>query len=246
MFYTDAVAGDPVSILLLTAVATAVFHTLIPDHWLPFVLVGRARGWSARETASISGLSALIHTGLSVALGLVALSAGLGAARAMGRHLESASGVLLVLFGLAYAVWAWRKGGHFHPGGALVHRHAEAEECDGHEGPGHHEHLHYHADEGWIRGGRGKSAFYLALIVGANPCVLILPIMLATAEHGAASVALVTLAYCLTTVALMIGLSVFGVVGSRRIPVPSAARHMETASGLLIALVGALFLLLEL
>ena len=26
-----------------TAVATSVLHTLIPDHWLPFVLIGRAR-----------------------------------------------------------------------------------------------------------------------------------------------------------------------------------------------------------
>lgn len=237
--------GDAVSILLFTAVATAAFHTLIPDHWLPFVLIGRARGWSARETATYSGLSASVHAALSVALGLVTLRVGLSAASAMGRHLESASGTLLVAFGLAYAAWAWRKGGHFHPGGALAHRYAEVERCDGQEGPQHPEHLHYHADEGWIREGRGRSAFYLALIVGANPCVLILPIMLATAEHGAASVALVTLAYSLTTVGLMVGLSVVGVAGSRRIPVPAAARHMETASGLLIALVGVVFLLIE-
>jgi len=35
------------TLLLATAAATAAFHTLIPDHWLPFVLVGRARRWSA-------------------------------------------------------------------------------------------------------------------------------------------------------------------------------------------------------
>ena len=40
------------SLLLLTAAATAAFHTLIPDHWLPFVLVGRARGDLAPAAAS--------------------------------------------------------------------------------------------------------------------------------------------------------------------------------------------------
>jgi ABC-type nickel/cobalt efflux system permease component RcnA len=152
---------------------------------------------------------------------------------------------MLLGFGLAYALWAWRKGGHFHPGGALLHAEGEGKVCDGHEGPDGLEHLHYHADEGWIRSDAGMSAGALALIVGLNPCVLVLPIMIATAERGARAVALVTAAYSVTTIALMVGLSVAGVVGARRIPVPAAARHMETASGLLIALTGAVFLLFE-
>ena len=232
------------SLLLLTAAATAAFHTLIPDHWLPFVLVGRARGWSAKTTAAVSGFSAIVHTLLSVALGLAALGLGRTAAAAIGERLERASGVLLVVFGVVYALWAWRKGGHFHPGGALFHAPDEGARCDGHEGGAGSEHLHYHADGAWFRKDAGKGAVALALIVGLNPCVLVLPIMVATAEAGAGSVALVTAAYSTTTIALMVGLSVAGVAGARRLPVPAAARHMETASGLLIALTGAAFLLI--
>ena len=62
-----------VYMLLTTAGATALFHTLIPDHWLPFVLVGKARGWSVGTTALVSGFSALIHVALSVVLGLATL-----------------------------------------------------------------------------------------------------------------------------------------------------------------------------
>ncbi len=69
--------------------------------------------------------------------------------------------------------------------------------------------------------------------------------MVATAETGASAVALVTLAYSVTTIALMVGLSVAGVAGARRLPFPAAARHMETASGVLIALCGVVFLLIE-
>ncbi len=232
------------SLLLLTAAATAAFHTLIPDHWLPFVLVGRARSWSARTTAAVSGLSALVHTLLSVALGVAALLLGERIAASFGERLERGSGILLLVFGAAYALWAWRKGGHFHLGGSLLHDAGEGVHCDGHEGPASVDHLHYHADDAWIGKEAGKGAVALALIVGLNPCVLVLPIMVATANQGAVALALVTGAYSLTTIALMVGLSVAGVVGSRRLPVPPIARHMETASGLLIALVGIVFLVI--
>lgn len=237
--------GAVPSLLLLTAATTAAVHTLIPDHWLPFVLVGRSRGWSAKTTALVSGFSAVTHTLLSIALGGLALRLGVAAASAFGDRLERGSGLLLVAFGLAYAVWAWRKRGHFHPGGNLLHTAGEAAHCDGSEGSGGSEHLHYHADEAWIRGDTGKGAAALALIVGLNPCVLLLPIMVATAAEGPRALALVTAAYSATTVALMVGLSVAGVVGARRLRIPAAARHMETASGLLIALSGVVFLLIE-
>jgi len=239
------VPGAVPSLLLVTAAATAAFHTLIPDHWLPFVLVGRARGWSGRTTAAVSGLSALVHTVLSLALGLAALTLEQSVARVVGERLERGSGILLVVFGTAYALWAWRKGGHFHPGGALFHARDEGDHCDGHEGPVSVDHLHYHADDAWIGKEAGKGAVPLALIVGLNPCVLVLPILVATADQGAGALALVTMAYSITTIVLMVGLSVAGVVGARRIPVPAAARHMETASGLLIAAVGLVFLMID-
>lgn len=234
---------DAIALLLATTVATAVFHTLIPDHWLPFVLIGRARRWNAGRTVAVSGLSALVHAALSVALGLAALAVGSGAASIVGERLERASGLLLVGFGVAYAAWAWKKGGHFHPGGASVHARAHDEQaCDGAEGPANPEHLHYHADEALISGGEGKGAYWLAMIVGLNPCVLVLPLFVKTAELGTQPLVLVTAAYVVTTVALMVGLSVVGVATALRIPVPAAARHMETASGLVIAVVGVVFL----
>lgn len=237
--------GDAtLSLLLATAVSTALFHTLIPDHWLPFVLIGRARGWSGRTTLLVSGLSAAIHVVLSAALGLVAVAAGLEVARAIGQSLESAAPFLLIGFGVLYAVWAWRKGGHFHPGGRLLHHEDEGSACAGTEGTGP-EHLHYHADDALIRNAHGRSAVALAAIVGINPCVLILPLVLKGAGLGLPALAAVLTAYSATTVALMVGLSVAGVAGTMRLRLPGAARYMEAASGLLIAAAGLVLLALE-
>jgi nickel/cobalt transporter (NicO) family protein len=239
------VGGTTLYLLVGTAVATAAFHTLIPDHWLPFVLVGRSRRWTARRTAGVSGLSAAVHTALSVALGLAAVRVGREAMATLGETLERVSGVLLVVFGLAYAAWAYRKGGHFHPGGAMLHHGEEEPVCDGNEGDVHPNHLHYHADRGIIEGRADRGDLFLALIVGLNPCVLVLPILLAAAGQGAVAVAAVSVAYSATTIALMVGLSVAGVSGARWLAPPGAARYMEAGSGLLIALLGVLFWLLE-
>jgi ABC-type nickel/cobalt efflux system permease component RcnA len=237
--------GLKTSLLFGTALSTALFHTLIPDHWLPFVLIGRARNWSAGKTAAVSGTSALIHATLSVGLGILAVGIGLTWARLLGDSLARASAVLLIVFGLGYAVWAWRKGGHFHPGGRLAHAGHDDTSCaEGTDGF-HAGHLHYHADGDMIHGADRRGGYYLAFIVGINPCILILPIMFSSVERGATAVALVTLAYTVTTVALMVGLSVFGVVAARRIPVPGIARHMESASGLLIALTGLLLFVFD-
>jgi hypothetical protein len=231
--------------LATVALGTALIHTLIPDHWLPFVLIGNARHWSVATTIAVSGVAALIHVVLSIALGLGALALGLTAGLALGETFERVGSVLLLLFGLAYALWAWRKGGHFHPGGARLHRHAAPDGCAGDEGPGHPEHLHYHADGRWIAGGDAVGAWWLALVVGANPCVLILPVILETARRGATAVVAVCLAYAVPTTLLMTGLSALGVAGGRRVRLPLAARHMEMASGLMIAALGALLLVVE-
>jgi ABC-type nickel/cobalt efflux system permease component RcnA len=232
--------GLKTSLLLGTAFSTAVFHTLIPDHWLPFVLIGRARNWSARKTAAVSGTSALIHATLSVGLGILAVGIGLAGAHVLGDSLARASAVLLIVFGVVYAVWAWRKGGHFHPGGRLAHGGHDDNPCGGDPAAFHDDHLHYHADGEMIHGADRRGGYYLAFIVGINPCILILPIMFSSVQRGATAVALVTLAYTVTTVALMVGLSVIGVIATRRIYVPGIARYMESASGLLIALTGVL------
>jgi ABC-type nickel/cobalt efflux system permease component RcnA len=229
---------------LSTAAATALLHTLIPDHWLPFVLIGRARRWPPRRVAIVSGLSALIHVVLSVLLGLLAIGIGQVAAEAAGETLERIAIVLLVLFGLGYAAWAWRKGAHFHPGGHRLHA-ADAPGCPGREGDANLEHLHYHADESLIRSGPGWSGVGLAVLVGANPCVLVLPLLLTTASRGPAAISLVALAYAVPTVLLMVGLSTLGVATNRRIPFPWPARYAEMGSGLLVAGLGLIYFLFE-
>jgi len=232
--------SDPTLVALLTSAAvTGLLHTLIPDHWLPFVLIGSVRRWGAATVALTAGLSALVHSVVSVALGMSAVWIGESAVAGVGQKFEHAGGLVLLLFGLCYAAWAWNKRGHFHPGGSLVHA-ANGVACNGAEGPRHPEHLHYHADDALITARGGWSAVGLALIVGLNPCVLLLPILFAGSSQGAGSVALVATAYAAPTILLASGLSVLGVRLGWPVRLPGAARYAEFGSGIVIALLGLL------
>jgi hypothetical protein len=62
------------SAFLLTLTATgfsvAALHAAIPTHWLPFVMIGRARGWSRRQTLAALALAGGGHILATTALGV--------------------------------------------------------------------------------------------------------------------------------------------------------------------------------
>ena len=87
--------------LLLTTILTAVVHTLIPDHWLPFVLVARAEGWNLRRTAMLTAASALLHVTVSILLAMTVVLAGRGAEMAvtgLSERLAALSGWMVLRY----------------------------------------------------------------------------------------------------------------------------------------------------
>lgn len=232
-------------ILVLSTLSTAIFHTLIPDHWLPFVFIGRARNWSVKRTVTISGFSALLHISLSLMLGLIGVAIGFGTSLAAGEALEKVSGILLILFGMFYAYWSFRKGGHFHIGGERIHHHHD-------ENAGTHTHDDKQSDSSWdldkdiITGDLRKSDWYLAFIIGLNPCIIIFPILFACASRGFLVITTVSILYALATLLMMIGMTVFGLMWAKAIRMKFFAKYGEILSGLLIACMGIVFLFLEL
>lgn len=99
--------------LLLGATASlAVVHTLLGvDHSLPFVALGRARGWTLARTLLVTAVCGAGHVASSVAIGVAGVALGIATDALL--WVESARGelaaALLLGFGLAYAAWAFWK-----------------------------------------------------------------------------------------------------------------------------------------
>jgi nickel/cobalt exporter len=218
--------------LVFTTIATAVVHTLIPDHWLPFVLVSRSQGWTVRQTLFLTTVSALLHVSVSIALGVVVAVAGQGAEEIVGiaEGLEWLGGAMLVLFGIVYMVWFLLRGGHVHSFG--LHPHHGSLEVE-------------HHGSGRSPRARRLTGFTLALIVGFNPCILVIPIIYGAVQLSELTLTAVILAFSATTVLTMVGSTLLGLRGASRLTSTFLTRYGEALSGGLIALTGVAVMLFE-
>ena len=206
--------------LIGSTVATALVHALIPDHWLPLVLLARAQNWERRQILGVAVFAGGLHSIVSVSLGAVALWIGREAALEVGERLQLLSSGLLILFGLTYAVWAMVRGGHS---------------------------LHMHPRLGDPHGepDRTLTGLGLGFVVGFNPCVLIIPILFATSAWRALWQVAVAGAFTVTTVATTSVMAWVGLSSARRPEFAFLDRYGEALSGALIAITGVAVLLLE-
>ncbi len=229
---------DPtVTVLLGSAIGVAFVHTLIGiDHSLPFVVLGKANGWSLRKTLGLTTLCGVGHVLSSVVLGLVGI--GLGTAVTSLAIIEASRGTLaawtLIVFGLVYAGWAFarrRRGTrHAHQHDGLVHSHADG-------GP-----THQHSPHSATA---AITAWSLFVIFVLGPCEPLIPLlMIPAAGMGTEVVILVTATFGVVTVATMLGLVTLAYHGLRLRRMHWLEHHAHVMAGLAIAASGAVIRLL--
>lgn len=90
----------------------ALLHTLIPSHWLCFVVVGRAQGWKLRKTLAVAGGAGLLHVVSTVAVGA---AGGAFLTKLVPVHtLEQVGAWVLIGLGGLYLVSHLLHAGHHH------------------------------------------------------------------------------------------------------------------------------------
>lgn len=102
--------------ILIGSFLLSVIHALIPNHWLPIVLMGRTEHWSTRESVGIAALSGLIHTTSTILLGGVIGFIGYKLSEEYEDLTHILASLLLVVIGLVY-LFLGRK--HQHHGGQI-------------------------------------------------------------------------------------------------------------------------------
>lgn len=199
--------------LALAAVTVGSLHSLAPDHWAPFAALARARGWSASRTAKVTLLCGFGHVTVSALLGLVGLFIGVEVIGSLGRRMESIAGILLVVFGLAYCAWGLRRAA-----GQKLHGHTHS----------HYDHIH----------GDRSTAWSLFLLFSADPCVAVLPLLVAAAPLGAVGVGSIIAVYEAATIGTMVLLVLPARAGVRLVKIEWLTRYEHAAAGAFIVVVG--------
>jgi hypothetical protein len=100
------------ALLMVSASAIAFIHTLLgPDHYLPFVAMGKARSWSFSKTIGITSLCGLGHVGSSILLGSIGISLGIavGSLENIEGFRGNLAGWVFIIVGFVYLAWAIKK-----------------------------------------------------------------------------------------------------------------------------------------
>jgi ABC-type nickel/cobalt efflux system permease component RcnA len=218
-----------ITVLTLSAAAIAFLHTLLgPDHYLPFVAMARARGWTLRRSLQITLLCGIGHLAGSVLLGLVGIAVGVQLASL--EWLEGLRGNLaawlLIGFGLAYTAWGLRQAmrnrphAHWHTHDGVTHSHV-------HTHRGGHAHLH---ESGTKRQSLAPWVIFVIFVLG--PCEPLIPLLMyPAARESWVGVLAVTTVFGLVTVLTMLAAVFLSLKGLEKLRLKAFERYAHALAG---------------
>jgi ABC-type nickel/cobalt efflux system permease component RcnA len=236
--------------LFITAITVGLVHTLIgPDHYVPFIVIGRARRWGWGRLMLLTFACGLGHVLSSVVIGLVGVALGESLTRVQG--VEEArgewAGWALILFGLGYGFWGlWRamrkKHGahvHLHLDGT-IHRHGHEHATQGEHSPVHeHAHSVTHPEPSEPAPWKSLTPWVLFVIFVLGPCEPLIPLFFASALSGSwHEVLLVTVGYSAATLFAMHALVSAFWLGLQKVSLGPLERFSHALAGCVVLLSG--------
>ena len=222
-------------VLLGTAATIGFIHTLIgPDHYLPFIVLSKARNWSTKKTVLITFLCGLGHVLSSVVLGFAGIAVGVAVSRL--ELVESLRGEIaswvLIGFGVMYTAWGIRRAVRNRP---HTHFHAHVEgEAHTHEHGHIGEHGHVHDTKA-----RRLTPWALFIIFVLGPCEPLIPLLMYPAATGSIlDVTVVASVFGVVTIGTMLGVVLVLRSGLARLPLGPIERYAHALAGVAILMSG--------
>lgn len=227
-----------------TGFTVAFLHASIPTHWLPFVLVARARGWGRGKTLAVTVLAGLGHVGLTSLLGLLIAWFGFQLDERIGRLFPLLSGGILLVIAVTYFWRQWRGTGicHHHPPGGNHHAGdhcAEPKEQSHWQEELHASPLASRASGDWT----AISGLFVMLTL--SPCEGFLPVYLSGVQFGWKGFVVLSLILAVATLVAMTLLTGLALVGFERFRIERYERYEAGLLGALFAVLGLVVMLLE-
>jgi nickel/cobalt transporter (NicO) family protein len=206
---------DRLPVALLSTFTIALLHTLIPSHWLCFVLVGRAQNWTRGKMLGVTAAAGVVHVATTVTLGIALAALGRTVMAENHEHLlERMSAIILIGLGALYL------------GSHLLHA--------GH----HHEHDKVISQKAAV------AALVFSLVLSPCSASIPL-LIVSSATAGWTAMALIAVVLLVTTVGvmlLMVGLTSLGI---ERLQFSFFDKYEKLIVGLVLCALGALVLLVH-
>jgi len=228
--------SNELTALYITAASIGFFHTLLgPDHYLPFIVMSKAREWSKIKTALITFVCGLGHIMSSIVLGFIGVILGIGVMKLeiFEAFRGNLAGWFLIAFGFTYFIWglhrAYKNKPHSH-----CHTHADLSK---------HSHIHNHKQEHThVHNEAGKkniTPWVLFTIFVLGPCEPLIPILMyPAAKSSVAGLIGVTVVFGSVTIITMMSVVMISSLGVNLIPLGRLERYNHALAGAMICLCG--------
>jgi nickel/cobalt exporter len=222
-------------VLIVSAATLGVIHTLLgPDHYLPFIVLSKARNWTRTRTMWITFISGVGHVTGSVVLGLVGIAMGLSLSRleAFEAGRGSIVGWMLIGFGVLYSAYGlykyMKRGSHVHLPAFLRPKAIRHKDL----------HLSHEIEEGNDAGRLTPWILFLIFVFG--PCEVLIPMLIyPAASLSGVGVFLVALVFGIATIGTMMLVVYLGYKGASLIRFKGKEHQIHLLAGFVILLAGA-------
>lgn len=219
-----------------TALTVGLIHTASgPDHYLPFMMMAKARNWSTVKTVWVTILAGSGHVLSSVLLGFLGIYIGSEILKleALEAYRGDMAAWLLIGFGFAYFVWGVfraiknKKHSHIHlHEDGIVHDHP-------HSHSGAHAHVHDYKSKA-----KDLTPWILFTIFVLGPCEPLIPLMMTAADQSIAGMILVATVFTLATLVTMVGIVLLGIWGINFAQLGKFERYTHALAGATICFSG--------
>ncbi|MFV1952115.1 MAG: hypothetical protein ACC630_09200 [Nitrospinota bacterium] len=196
--------------IIIGSLVLSVIHALIPNHWIPILVIGKAENWTHRETLLITAISGIAHTTSTIIIGIAVGITGL----ILSSTYEFVTGIaapsFMIIIGMVYIFLD------------LSHSHT-------------HDHLEIESGSK-----RSKIAIItsLATMMFFSPCLEIEAFYFTAGTLGWLAIIVVSIVYMTATVVCMVFLVNFSLKRIEKIHWHFLENHNKLVTGVILIVLG--------
>ena len=215
-------------LLSLSAASLGFIHTILgPDHYLPFIVLSKARQWSSNKTMWITFISGVGHVGSSILIGILGITLGISLSKL--ENIEAFRGELvgwmLFGFGVLYTVYGIYKyiktSHHAHLPSFLLPKKIRG--------------LQHLPLEETTEDNARLTPWVLFLIFVFGPCEVLIPMLIFPAyENSTMGMLTVALIFGIATISTMMAAVYLGHKGTSLIKFKKQEKYLHLLAGLVI------------
>lgn len=195
--------------IIIGSLALSIIHAMIPNHWLPFVVIGKSERWSITQTIGGTAIAGFFHIISSIMVGILIGWAGYTLFLSYEPIIRIIAPAVLMAIGVIFLYLDLKKGQN------------------------HHHHLE-ELGEKKNNASYRSIVFSLSVAMFFSPCVDLEAYYFTAGTFGWNAIIIVSVIYLIVTVNAMMAMVYFGWKGLHKLNLHFLEHHEKLVSGIVL------------